>query len=152
MPSSRTALIERKFGVGEAKYFTTGLQQARSANEDHFATGITFATANQKRARNVKRTIKTSDTLLLCIKLVESFAIATLNALIDCEFLFTHCSLLRTTLSLVASPSLKNLRTTAIHHFIARKSVLTIRRSFRLHSLNDLCSDPIMAALSITMQ
>ena len=52
--------------------------------------GITFATANQKHARNVKRTIKTSDTVLLCIKLVESFTIATLNALIDCEFLFTQ--------------------------------------------------------------
>ena len=45
----------------EAKYFTTGLdivEQAHSANEDHFAMGITFAIANQKCARNVKRTIK----------------------------------------------------------------------------------------------
>ena len=29
-----------------------------NANEDHFAMGITFAIANQNRARNVKRTIK----------------------------------------------------------------------------------------------
>jgi len=42
--------------VGEAKYSTTGLEQARSANKDHFAVGITFAIANQKCARN-KRTI-----------------------------------------------------------------------------------------------
>ena len=48
--------------------------------------GITFAIANQKRARNVKRTIKTSDTALLFIKLVESFANAILDTLIDCEF------------------------------------------------------------------
>ena len=48
--------------------------------------GITFTIANQKRARNVKRTIKTSDMVLFFIKLVDSFAIAILNALIDCEF------------------------------------------------------------------
>ena len=66
--------------------------------------GITFAIANQKRARNVKRTIKTSDTALLFIKLVESFANAILDALIDCEFPLAHCSLPRTSLSLVASP------------------------------------------------
>ena len=47
--------------------------------------GITFTIANQKRARNVKR-IKTSDMVLFFIKLVDSFAIAVLNALIDCEF------------------------------------------------------------------
>ena len=34
------------------------------------------------------------------------FAIAILDALIDCEFLLTHCSLPQTTLSLVASPSI----------------------------------------------
>ena len=47
------------------------LEQARegSANEDHFAMGITFAIANQEPARNVKRTIKTSDTALLFIKI-----------------------------------------------------------------------------------
>ena len=42
---------------------------------------ITFA--NNKCARNVKKTIKTSDMALL---LTESFAIAILDALIDCEF------------------------------------------------------------------
>ena len=93
--------------MGEAKYFTTGLEQAHSANEDHFAMGITFVIANQKRTRNVKRTIKTSDMVLLFIKLVESFAIAILNTLIDCKFPLTHCSLPRTTLSLFASLSLK---------------------------------------------
>jgi len=36
---AHTALIERKFGVGKAKYSTTGQEQARSANEDHFAMG-----------------------------------------------------------------------------------------------------------------
>ena len=77
--------------MGEAKYSTTGLEQARSANEDHFAMGITFAIANQKCARNVKRTIETSDMPLLFIKLVESFVIAILDMLIDCEFLLTHC-------------------------------------------------------------
>ena len=40
-----------------------------------------------KCARNVKRTIKTSDVALLLTESVESFAIAILNALIDCEFL-----------------------------------------------------------------
>ena len=57
------------------KYSTTGLDQARegSANKDHFAMGITFAIANQKHTRNVKRTIETSDVALLFIKLVETF-------------------------------------------------------------------------------
>jgi len=61
--------------------------QARegSANEDHFAImEITFA--NNKCARNVKRTIKTSDMALLLTESVESFAIAILDALVDCEF------------------------------------------------------------------
>ena len=70
LDKKRTALIERKIGVGEAKYSTstTGsraihvyVEQERegiNANEDHFAMGITFAIANQNRARNVKRTIK----------------------------------------------------------------------------------------------
>ena len=49
--------------------------------------GITFAIANLKRARDVKRTIKTLDTALLYIKLVKSFTIAILDALIDCKFL-----------------------------------------------------------------
>ena len=60
-----TAVIERKFGVGEAKYSTTGLEQACSANENRFAMWIAFAKANQKCARNVKKTIGTSDTALL---------------------------------------------------------------------------------------
>ena len=82
--------------------------------------GITFAIANQKHASNVKKTIKTSDRALLFIKLVESFTIAILDTLIDCKLPLTHCSLPRTTLSLVASPSLKNnLRTTAIRNFIS---------------------------------
>ena len=51
--------------MGEVKYSTTRLEQARGANENHFAVGITFAIANQKRARNVKKIIKTSDTALL---------------------------------------------------------------------------------------
>ena len=45
---------------------------------------ITFA--NTKCARNVKRTIKTSDMTLLLTELVGSFAIAILDALVDCEF------------------------------------------------------------------
>ena len=65
--------------------------------------GITVAIANQKHARNVKRTIKTFDTALLFIRLVESFA----STILDCEFPLTHCSLPRITLSLVASPSLE---------------------------------------------
>ena len=91
------------------KYSTTGLEQAckGSANEDHFAMAITFAIASQKRARNVKRTIKKSDTALLFIKLVESFAIAILDVLISLRVLLTHCSLPRTTLSFVASPIFK---------------------------------------------
>ena len=62
--------------------------QARegSANEEHFAMGITFAIANLKHARDVKRTIKTLDTALLYIKLVKSFTIAILDTLIDCKF------------------------------------------------------------------
>ena len=43
--------------------------------------GIAFAIASQKHARNMKRTINTSDMALLFIKLVESFVI--LDALID---------------------------------------------------------------------
>ena len=66
--------------------------------------GITFA--NQKYARNVKRTIKTSDMALLLIELGESFTIAILDMLIDCEFQLTHCCLPQTTLSLIASPSI----------------------------------------------
>ena len=44
---------------------------------------ITFA--NNKYASSVKKTIKT-DMALLLTKLVESFAIANLDTLIDCEF------------------------------------------------------------------
>ena len=69
----------------------------------HFTVEITFAIADQKRARNVKMTIKTSDTALLFIKLVESFAIVILDVLIDYEFPLTHCSLPQTTPLLVAS-------------------------------------------------
>ena len=83
------------------------MHEAHSANDNHFVMGNTFAIANQKRARNVKRTIKTSDTALLFIKLVESFTIAIFDTLIDYKFLLTHCFLPRTALSLVASPSLK---------------------------------------------
>ena len=61
-----------------------------SANEDHFAMGITFAIANLKCARDVKRTIKTSDTALLFIK---SFTITILDTLINCEFLLTHSTM-----------------------------------------------------------
>ena len=69
--------------------------------------GITFANnTNQKCARNLKRTIKTSDMALLIRELVYSFAIAILNVLIDCEFPLTHCSLPQTTLSWIASPSI----------------------------------------------
>ena len=79
------------------------LEQASkgSANENHFAN-------NQKCARNSKRTVKTPDMVMLLIKL---FAIAIFDALIDCEFPMTHCSLSQATLSLVASPSifLKNM-------------------------------------------
>ena len=42
-----------KTGVDKAKYSTTGLEQARSANGDHFVMGITFAIADLKRAKNV---------------------------------------------------------------------------------------------------
>ena len=45
---------------------------------------ITFV--NNKCARNVKRTIKTSDMALHLTESVESFAIAILDTLIDCEF------------------------------------------------------------------
>ena len=93
--------------MDEAKYSTNGLEQARSADEDHFTMGITFAIADLKHVKNVKRTVKISDTALLFIKLVESFAIAILDTLIDCKFQLTHCSLPRTALSLVASLGLK---------------------------------------------
>ena len=43
---------------------------------------------------------------LLLIELVESFTIAVLDVLIDCEFPLTHCCLLQTMLSLIASPSI----------------------------------------------
>ena len=45
---------------------------------------------------------------LLLIELVESFAIAILDALIDCEFPLNHCCLPQTTLPLIASPSILN--------------------------------------------
>ena len=61
---------------------------------------------NQKGARNVKRTIRTLDMALLLIELIESFAIAILDALIDCEFPLTYDSLPQSTLSLIASPSI----------------------------------------------
>ena len=60
-----------------------------SVNEDHFANiqwGSLLQINNQKYARNVKRSIKTSDMVLLLIELVASFAIAILDALNDCEF------------------------------------------------------------------
>ena len=70
---------------------------------------ITFA--NNKCARNVKRTMKTSDMPLLLTELVESFAIAILDALIDCEFprltaLYNELGML----SLIASPSMHTRR------------------------------------------
>ena len=43
---------------------------------------------------------------LLLIELIESFAIAILDALIDCEFPLTYDSLPQSTLSLIASPSI----------------------------------------------
>ena len=74
------------------------LEQASkgSVNEDHFAN-------NQKCARNMKRIIKTPDMVMLLIKL---FASAIFDALIDCEFPMTHCSLPQAMLSLVASSSI----------------------------------------------
>ena len=74
------------------------LEQASkgSVNEDHFAN-------NQKCARNMKRIIKTPDMVMLLIKL---FASAIFDALIDCEFPMTHCSLPQVMLSLVASSSI----------------------------------------------
>ena len=84
-----------------------------SANEDHFANiqwGSLLQIYNQKCARNVKRSIKTSDMALLLIELVASFAIAILDALNDCEFPLGHCSPPQTTLSnlsLIASPSIR---------------------------------------------
>ena len=77
-----------------------------SVNEGHFANiqwGSLLQINNQKCARNVKRTIKTSDMALLLIELVASFAIAVLDALIDCEFPLGCCSPSRTT---IASPSI----------------------------------------------
>ena len=58
---------------------------------------------------------------LLLIELGESFAIAILDMLIDCEFPLTDCCLPQTMLSLIASPVLKEqlTNTTAICHFIA---------------------------------
>ena len=49
-----------------------------SVNEGHFANiqwGSLLQINNQKCARNVKRTIKTSDMALILVELVESFAI-----------------------------------------------------------------------------
>ena len=68
---------------GEAKSQVDKLEQARegSANEDHLQI------TNQKCARDVKRTIKTSYMALL-IYLPSSFAI--FDVLIDCEFPLTH--------------------------------------------------------------
>ena len=87
------------------------LEQAHegSTNEGHFANnqlGSLWQITNEKCARNVKRTIKTSDMALLLIELVESFAIAILDVLIDCKFPLTHCSLLPTILPLIVSPSI----------------------------------------------
>ena len=45
---------------------------------------ITFV--NNQCARNVKRTIKTSDVTLHLTESVESFAVAILDALVNCEF------------------------------------------------------------------
>ena len=62
---------------------------------------------------------KTSDMVMF---LIESFAIVILDVFIDWEFPLTHWSLPRTTLSLIASPSILKeelVYTTAIHHFIA---------------------------------
>ena len=44
--------------------------------------------------------------VLLLIELVESFAIAIVDVLIDCEFPLSHCCLPQTTVSLLASPSI----------------------------------------------
>jgi len=112
--------------VGETKYFTTGLEQARSANEDDFAAGITFAIADQKHVRNVKMTIKGSDTALLFINWLNHspspFSMCSSTASFhwltavyhELHFLWLLLSVLN-----------NNLRTTAIHYFIARKPVLT---------------------------
>ena len=59
---------------------------------------------------------------LLLIELGESFTIAILDMLIDCEFPLSHCCLPQTMLSLIASPSILKeqlTNTTAICHFIA---------------------------------
>ena len=72
--------------------------------------GITFAIANLKHARDLKRTIETLDTALLYIKLVKSFVIAILDALIDCKF---PSPLSTTNYTLIASPV---QRITCVHN------------------------------------
>ena len=59
------------------KYSACGAEA--SATEYHFANnqwGSLLQITNQKCARNVKSTMKTSDMALLLIQLVESFAIS----------------------------------------------------------------------------
>ena len=97
-----------KFGVGEAKYSTTRqvtkVVQTRISlqitNGDHSLAShilcsegllqlarlreLLLQITNQKCARNVKRTIKTSGVALFLVPF------ATLDALIDCEFPLTH--------------------------------------------------------------
>ena len=123
-----------KIWSGQGKIFHNWTTAARSVNEDHFAMGITFAIANQKRARNVKRSIITLDTALLFIKIGwiichrHSRRAHRLQVSIDHRLYSSYLcvdSLVSTTnyTSLVASPSIikNNLHTTAIRHFIARK-------------------------------
>ena len=50
--------------------------------------------------------MRTLDMALLLIELIESFAIAILDVLIDCEFPLTYGSPPRSMLSLIASPSI----------------------------------------------
>ena len=75
---------------------------------------ITFV--NNKCARNVKRTIKTSDMALHLTESVESFAIAILDVLVDCEF--PRLAALYNELRFFDSFSF-HVYTTAICHFIA---------------------------------
>ena len=92
LDKKRTALIKQKLGGGGGDKWTSYFEQARegSVDEDHFTNnqgGSLLQIANQKYARNVKRTVKTSDTSLLFIKL---FTISIFDVLIDCEFPMTH--------------------------------------------------------------
>ena len=114
------------------------LEQASegSVNEDHFAN-------NQKCARNAKRTIKTSDMVLLHIKL---FAIAILDAHIDCEFPLTLLS--TASYAFFGCFSFHSLRISCIHNcrlsfysHLTSSSVLT----GRLHHAISTCQLPMMS-------